>query len=204
MSKNEKIIIFEFLYHHECLKLPHHIFKKNYDVKLFLGEVVFKKFKKTTFKKNEVHVQKQFFYENLWNKTLNKIKNFNLYQFYNLIIIFFNLLLIQFEMFSNTLKFFIFIKKEKPTYIYINTIDNLFSWFLIFGLFFIEKNKLIYVIHSTNILKKNTSKHVIERILNNFQVFILKKLFKKAKVFILLGEYLKFNFEKKKCYKNDK
>jgi hypothetical protein len=195
----KKIVIFEVLYHSECLKLPYKIFKKmNFKVKIFVGNSVYKNLKSNGFENKDLKIINLKLYDILWKKTLKKIRIFKIYQ---LPLILLNFFLIQIDMFLASLKFFIYLKKEKPDYIYINTLDNIFSWFLIFGLIFIKKKKVIYTIHSTNILQKNNSKYLIEKIINNFQIFFLKIIFKNSKGFVILGDYLDFNFKDKPLIK---
>ena len=202
MKNKKKIIIFEILYHHECLKLPYKIFKSmNYETKLFIGKSVVEKLDKNTFQKKDIKVVRQFFYKNLWGKALDKIRNFKIYNIFNLIFIFLVFILIKIEILINTIRFFIHVRKEKPDYIYINTIDSLFSWTLLVGLLFIRKDKIFYTIHSTNILEKNNSKYKIENLINSLQKIILKKLFEKARAFIILANYLNFKFENKSIIK---
>jgi hypothetical protein len=84
-----------------------------------------------------------------------------------------------FEMYKNTQKIKNIIKKEKPDYLYINTIESPFLIPLMIYLLFFNNVKFYLTIHNTNRLKVHFLKYF------SFD-FLIKKLILKSHKIILL------------------
>lgn len=183
----KKIIFIELLHHHECLANPYGYFKsKWYQTKAILGEFVHNRCENISKYDNEIIIlsqpgRKQF-------KNISKIKKIGY-------------VLSQFsEMYKNTQKIKNIIKKEKPDFLYINTIESPFLIPLMIYLLFLNNVKLYLAIHNTNRLKVHFLKYF------SFD-FLIRKLILKSYKIILLWEYLSFkdkDIQKKVIYFNNR
>ena len=183
----KKIIFIELFHHHECIENPFLYYKKNnYEVKLLIGEFVYKNL--INIKKYE----KDFILINQPKRTL--FKNLDFFEKIKYI----------FEEFIENIRIIKrirkIIKKEKPNFLYIGTIETPFSIPLIIYLLLLRKIKIITTIHNTNRLKISFLKYM-------WFDFLIKLLIKKSYKIVLLGKYLKFKnkeIQKKVIYFNNR
>ena len=172
----KKIIFIELFHHHECLENPFlHYKKKNYKTKLILGDFLKNKIKNINKYKDDFYILKQPNRKNF--KDISKIKLFSyiIKQF--------------FEMYKNIKIINKIMEKEKPNFLYINTIESPFAIPLLLYLLKLKNIKIITTIHNTNRLKIGFLKYF------SFD-FLIKKLIKKSYKIVLLGKYLKFENKK--------
>ena len=169
----KKIIFIELLHHHECLENPYLIFKKKwYKTKAILWEFVAKKIK------NISSFEEEFYVLNQPNRKL-----FSSFSFFWKI----KYSISEFiEIYKNTKEIRKIISKEKPDYIYINTIESPFLVPLMIYLLWLKNIKMYLAIHNTNRLKVWFLKYFLYD-------FLIKRLINKSYKIILLWKYLNFS-----------
>jgi hypothetical protein len=179
----KKLFIVELFHHHECIENPYQYYKKNnFDVKIittaFVGSNLIK------IPQEDIHILKKS----------NRVKFNSLNIFQKIPYIFkqfFNNITLLKEI--NTL-----IKKEKPEYLHITTVETPFAIPLLIYLQFV-KTPLILTLHNTNRLKVGFKKYI-------WFDFLIKFIIKKAKKIVLLAKYLKLKpeYQHKVIYLNNR
>ncbi len=171
----KKVAFLELLHHHECVELPYLALQKseNFDVRMIIGEFVFNNLKKIPDSEDICVIKQKFRQEWVSQNGLTKIASIP----------------IEFsEISMNVIEAIKIIKKEKPDFLYVNTIISPYLLPLIIWLSVIKHIKVIYVLHSTDILFKGI--HVDNKI-KKYTGLILNHLFRAASGFVMLGEYIR-------------
>lgn len=183
----KKIIFIELLHHHECLENPYLIFKdKWYKTKAILGSFVFNKLQNILKYQEEFYILRQPVRSLFPRKNIFKKINYIAQEFY--------------EIYKNTKSIIKIVHKEKPNFLYINTIESPFLIPLMLYLLKVKDIKIYLTIHNTSRIKVWFLKYFL------FD-FLIKLLIKKAYKIILLWEYLKFddkNIQNKVIYFNNR
>lgn len=199
-KEKKKVLIYEALYHHEALEMPYQVFKKCsvFDAKLFLGSKVFDSLKgKKSFDREDVFVARQKWLLR-WNGALNEfVRSDSFDKVFYLLKLFMLFVLIQFEQLGVFFKFKRVLSKGGFDYVYLNTIDNMFSWWIVLYLKFFYNGGLIIVLHSTDVVRGVKGNNGVESFINRVLAFFVRGVVQKANAVVVLGEYLKVDAELK-------